>query len=364
MLDKNTYLDNHERYMKYALDLAKKGRGKVSPNPLVGCVIVKDGRIIGEGFHEKFGHSHAEVNALKNCIESPIGSSLYVNLEPCSIDAKTPPCTRTIIENSISKVYIGVADLNPHINGQGIEELKKAGIEVNVGILYEESFKLNKCFFKWIKEKKPWVIAKVAQTKDGFMGLNSNKSVWITGEKSKIEVHKLRTKVDSIMVGKNTALVDNPNLTVREVVGVNPKRVIIDTNRSLPLTLKIFNDKLAKTYILCSNRKFKDNKTSFSKFLAVKEIDGMLCPDDILSVLGEAGITSVLIEGGNKLLNSFYKNNLIDEMYIFTSNKIIEGAELSNPLLLNENWNINKSIDLDDDSLIIALKKDLCLQES
>ena len=350
--------------MKIAIELAKKGRGKVSPNPHVGCVIVKNGKIIGEGYHQEYGKEHAEVNAMKNCSEPPIDASLYVNLEPCSIFEKTPPCTKLIIENSISEVYIGTKDRNSRINGEGIEELKKAGIKVYSGILENECYILNKSFFKWIENKRPWVIGKVAQTKDGFMGVNSNESIWITGEKSKIEVHKLRSKVDAIMVGKNTAMIDDPELTVREVLGNNPKRIIVDTNRSLPLTLKIFNDKISKTYILCSDEKFENNKTSFCTFLSVKEINNQLCPEGILDVLGNEGITSLLIEGGSKLLESFYKRNLIDEIHIYTSNRTISGAELSNPLKLSEDWNIEKSIDLDDDKLIIAIKKVECLQES
>jgi len=358
------YLENHNKYMSFALELAEKGRGMVAPNPLVGCVIVKDGRIIGEGYHSEFGGDHAEVMALKNCSESPVGASLYINLEPCSIYGKTPPCTKTIIENSITEVFIGVKDPNPEINGLGIEELQKAGIHVTSEVLHDKCLEINKSFFKWINTKMPYVIAKVAQTKDGYMGQDEDSSIWITGVKSKEHTHNLRSMVDAILVGRNTAQVDNPQLTVRKVLGHNPTRIILDTNRQLPLTLNIFNDKNAKTYIMCSENRFEDNKTSFCKFISTKEKGSMLDPFDILKKLGEKGITSVLIEGGRKVHESFFNEDLIDEIYLYTSNKTIKGANLKNPLILDDNWVLNEEIFLEDDILSISKKKELCLQES
>jgi len=363
-MENNKYLDNHNDYMNQALSLAKRGRGLVSPNPLVGCVIVKDGRSIGEGYHEKFGEDHAEIRALKNCTESPIGASLYVNLEPCSIYSKTPACTKAIIENSISRVYIGVKDPNPQIDGSGIVALEKAGIKVTTNILYKKCLELNKSFFKWINNKIPYVIAKVAQTKNGFMGKDSHSSIWITGEKTREHTHKLRSEVDGLLIGRNTALIDNPQLTVREVIGNNPKRIILDTNRILPLDLKIFNDHQAKTIILCSNKKFEDNKTSFCEFLTVNENKSLLDPFDILKKLGKEGMTSILIEGGRKVHKSFIDADLIDEFYIYTSNKILNDAKLDNPFKMNENWDLTDEIHLDEDILTIVKKKKLCLQES
>jgi len=363
-MENNKYLNNHDDYMNQALTLAKKGRGLVSPNPLVGCIVVKNGKIIGEGYHQKFGGDHAEVMALKNCIESPIGASLYVNLEPCSIYGKTPPCTKIIIENSISEVYIGVKDPNPKIDGLGIIELEKAGIKVTVDILYEKCLELNKSFFKWINNNIPYVIAKVAQTKDGFMGKDSHSSIWITGEKTREHTHNLRSKVDGLLIGRNTALIDNPQLTVRKVMGNNPKRIILDTNRSLPLNLKIFNDHEAETIILYSDKKFEDNKTSFCTFLAVNEDNGLLDPFDILKKLGQEGITSILIEGGRKVHESFIKADLIDEFYIYTSNKTLDNATLDNPFKIDKSWDLSEKIYLDEDTLTIVKKKKLCLQES
>ena len=357
------YLNNHQEYMKQALDLSKRGRGQVSPNPLVGCVIVKYNRIIGEGYHSEFGGDHAEIMALKNCTESPVDAALYVTLEPCSVHGKTPPCIKAIIENSISEVYIGVKDPNPEINGNGVFELEKAGIRVTSDILYDKCLEINKSFFKWIIKKEPYVIAKVAQTKDGYMGYDNKTSIWITGKKSKEHTHSLRSTVDAIMIGRNTAQIDNPKLTVREVIGKNPKRIVLDTNRQLSLSLNIFNDKNADTYILCSKNRFENNKTSFCKFIGIKEKEGFLDPYDILKKLGQEGITSILIEGGTSVHESFLKAKLIDEIYLYTSNKNIDGASLKNPIALDDTWIISDQIFLDDDTLTICKKKELCLQE-
>ena len=356
-------IQDHNRYMKIAIGLAKKGRGKVSPNPMVGCVVVKNGNIIGEGYHEKYGDSHAEVNALSNCTESPHDATMYINLEPCSIYGKTPPCIEKIIKEGIREVYVGIKDINPEINGKGIEELEKHSIKVYSEILYDECYELNKFFFKWIETGKPWIIAKVAQTRDGYMGLDSNSSIWITGKQSRVHSHKLRSEVDGILIGTNTARIDDPSLTVREVAGKNPARIIVDTNRSLPLTLKIFNDNLADTIILCSRKKFTDNRTSFCKYLGVNESDNSLDPNHMIDVIGANGITSIIIEGGRKILDTFYNADLIDEMYIYSSNSIIKNAKLKNPLKINTEWQITEELDLMDDKLIVARKKELCLQE-
>ena len=196
------------------------------------------------------------------------------------------------------------------------------------------------------------------------MCFDSESSVWITGDKSREHAHDLRSKVDGLLIGKNTALVDNPQLTVREVLGNNPKRIILDTNRLLPLDLKIFNDSQAETIVLCSNHKFENNQTSFCRFLTVNESRGLLEPLDILRKLGEEGITSVLIEGGQKVHKSFIDANLIDEFYIYTSNKILDNAILNNPFKIDENWDLKDEIYLEEDILTIVKNKKLCLQES
>ena len=198
----------HDLFMSRAIELAKQGRGHVSPNPMVGCVLVRDGDIIGEGYHEKFGGPHAEIMALRNARKDPLDSTAYINLEPCCITGKTPPCTTALIENGISEVYLGMLDPNPDVNGKGGEALEKVGIMVHVGILAEEAKRLNQSFNKWITQGMPWVIAKVAQSADGYMGINSETSIWLTGEVSRAHAHTLRSEVDAVLIGRQTALID------------------------------------------------------------------------------------------------------------------------------------------------------------
>ena len=349
--------------MSRVLELARKGRGKVSPNPMVGCILVKDGEIIGEGYHEEFGGPHAEVMALRNSRTDPMDSVAYVNLEPCCISGKTPPCTNALIENGISEVFIGTLDTNPDVNGKGVEELEKAGIVVHVGIMEDESSRLNQAFHKWITMGLPWVIAKVAQSADGYMGLNAETSVWLTGDASRKHYHTLRSEVDAVLIGRQTALIDNPSLTVREVGGENPKRIVLDTNRTLPLSLNIFQDKKAETIVLCSENRFSQSKTHFCKYLPVKEENSKLSPLHSLKTLAEQGITSVLVEGGQEVLRSYISENIIDQIYIYTSPEKLDGASLKNPIQLSDEWSIIEEEALGEDTLIIAKKGAECLQE-
>ena len=353
-----------ESYMLQAIELAKKGRGKVSPNPLVGCIIVKDKRIISEGYHKKYGENHAEIDALNNCSEDPVDADLYVTLEPCSIYSKTPPCINHIISNSIRNVFIGIVDKNPKINGNGIEKLKIQGVNVYKGILEKECYELNKGFFNWITEKKPWVIVKLAQSNNGYISLDSSTQTWITGKDTNIYTHKLRSKVDAILIGRKTAEIDDPKLTVRNVLGHNPIRVITDTNRKLPLNLKIFNDNAANNIILCSDTNFEDNETPSCKFLTVKENSYGLDEFHMLNILGEQGITTLLIEGGQKVVKSFIEKELVDEIYLYTSKNDLDNAKLLNPIDINDNsWVITDTKEFDNDNLVIARKKELCFQE-
>ena len=217
--------------MKKCLELAKKGMGYVSPNPMVGCVVVFNDQIIGEGYHQEYGTSHAEVNAIENVKDKSLlkKSTLYVNLEPCAHFGKTPPCTNLIIESEIPKVVIGCIDSYSEVSGKGIEKMQNTGIEVIEGILEKESRELNKRFFTFHEKKRPYVILKWAESKDGFMGpLNQNKPFWMTSSESKKLVHKWRAEEEAILVGRITAKKDNPSLTVREVAGSNPVRIIIE----------------------------------------------------------------------------------------------------------------------------------------
>jgi len=349
--------------MERAIELSKRGRGKVSPNPLVGCIIVKDSKIIGEGYHEEYGGNHAEKNAIDNCTEDPLGSTAFITLEPCCIDSKTPPCTNLLIDNGIDQVFIGSKDPNPDINGKGIRILEQNGLKVYKGFLDLNISKLNKGFFKWVQKGTPWVTAKIAQGTDGAMGIDNNTQTWITGEESKRNSHYLRSKVDAILIGSQTAKIDNPSLTVRKVQGSNPKRVILDTNRTLPIDLKIYSDNEAETIIMCSREKFDKNKALNCRFIPVKELNGELDLEDVMLKLANEGITTLLIESGPRLIKSFHAHNLIDELYIYTADIDFPNSSLKNPIEINDDWVLKTTQMLGADELQVFERKELCLQE-
>jgi len=307
--------------MSICLQLAKQGVGKVSPNPLVGCVIVKDNQIIGQGFHEFYGGPHAEVNAIKNIRDQPLinGSTLYVNLEPCAHHGKTPPCSDLIIKHKVAKVVIGCVDSFHAVSGKGIEKLKKAGIEVIIGVLERKSLELNKRFFTFHSEKRPFIILKWAQTADGFIDIDRTSPIdinnWITLIDSKILVHHWRAEEQAIMVGTNTALNDNPKLTVREITGKNPLRIVLDMSLRLPKDIHLF-DKTVPTFVFNSKKNEIIKNLEFIKINTDKNII-----HQILNELYNREIQSVIIEGGAQLLNSFIKQNLWDEARVFTGKK-------------------------------------------
>jgi diaminohydroxyphosphoribosylaminopyrimidine deaminase/5-amino-6-(5-phosphoribosylamino)uracil reductase len=320
-----------ESYIQLALEIAKKGMGNVSPNPLVGCVIVKNGRIVGAGYHEKYGYSHAEVNAINSANESIEGSTLYVNLEPCSHTGKTPPCTDKIIESKIKRVVIGTLDMNPLVSGSGIKKLKKAGIDVKVGVLEKECINLNKFFFKYILKKIPYVTLKFAQTLDAHIADHNGGSKWITSVDSRRYVHSLRSKYDAVLIGAGTALKDNPSLTVRLVDGRNPKRIVVDSKLSLDTGLNLFKKNTDKGLIVLTSdknrqkqRKLKNLADLSIKVIFVKEeAAGRLDLKHALKELGKLNIASLLVEGGSKIFTSFIKENLFDEILMFMSPKIL-----------------------------------------
>jgi len=325
-----------ESYIQLSIEIAKKGMGNVSPNPLVGCVIVKNNKIIGAGYHELFGKNHAEINAINSVIENIEGSTMYVNLEPCSHYGKTPPCVNRIIESKVKKVVIGTRDMNPLVSGNGIKSLKKAGIEVKVGVLEKECIELNKFFFKFITKKAPYVTLKIAQTLDGRIADQNGDSKWITSIDSRRYVHILRSKYDAVLIGSNTVLKDNPNLTVRLVEGRNPKRIIADTKLSLKLDHKIFNSNTDKRLIILTSekstsreRKIKRLQSMGVKILFIKENeDGLIDLRSALKELGKHKISSLLVEGGGKMFTSLIKENLFDNILLFIAPKIL-GSGLS-----------------------------------
>lgn len=326
-----------EMYMKRVIELAHLGEGNVNPNPLVGAVIVKDGNIIGEGYHKRFGESHAEIEAFKNCKEDPSCGTLYVNLEPCSHYGKTPPCVESIIKKGIKKVIIGMKDPNPMVSGRGIEMLRKSDIEVKVGILEDECKKLNEIFIKYITYKKPFCILKWASTLDGKICSSIGDSKWITGEDSREYVHLVRNKVSSIMVGVNTILRDNPSLTTRlkNRKGVNPTRIIVDSKGRTPLNARIFKEE-GDTFIATTSKiqekKIKDLEKIGAKIIITPEKDGKVDLQYLVNYLAEINIDSILLEGGGTLNYSALKEGIVDKVLMFLAPKILGGENSKTPV--------------------------------
>ncbi|MEB2783417.1 bifunctional diaminohydroxyphosphoribosylaminopyrimidine deaminase/5-amino-6-(5-phosphoribosylamino)uracil reductase RibD [Algoriphagus persicinus] len=307
--------------MQRALDLAELGRGKVSPNPMVGCVIVYQDKIIGEGYHQDYGKEHAEVNAI-NSVENHellVKSTVYVTLEPCAHFGKTPPCANLLVGKKVKKVVIAAFDSNPLVGGKGIQILKEGGIEVETGLLEKEARFQNKRFFTQIERKRPYVILKWAQTQDGFVAREDYSSKWITNSASRQLVHKWRAEEDAIMVGKTTVKYDDPALNVRDWVGKNPLRVVIDSKLELPNTLKLFDEAVPT---ICYNTQ----KAEVRGTLEFVKLNSGFQVKDILEDLHQRNIQSVLIEGGSYLLNKFLASELWDEARVFTSsNKFSSG---------------------------------------
>ncbi|NOR46352.1 MAG: bifunctional diaminohydroxyphosphoribosylaminopyrimidine deaminase/5-amino-6-(5-phosphoribosylamino)uracil reductase RibD [Candidatus Delongbacteria bacterium] len=315
--------------MKIALKESLKGKGKVSPNPLVGAVIVKNGKIIGKGAHLKFGKEHAEINAFNNCSGSPTGADLYVTLEPCDHYGKTPPCTERIIKEKISRVFIATLDPFKKVNGKGAERLRKVGIEVNVGILEEKAKKVNESFLHFQKTKTPFILLKSAISLDGSIATDTGDSKWISSPKSRKYVHKLRNDYDAILVGKNTVLKDNPELTVRLIKGTNPKRVIIDKDLSLDINRKIFSDKNKNnTIILMSKDSNQSQKETILRnqgitILKISTVNGYLNLKEAMKELGKLGITSMMVEGGGFTASMFLKEKLVNRINLFIAPLIV-----------------------------------------
>jgi diaminohydroxyphosphoribosylaminopyrimidine deaminase / 5-amino-6-(5-phosphoribosylamino)uracil reductase len=319
-----------ESYIQLALEIAKKGIGEVSPNPLVGCILVKDDRIIGAGYHEKFGANHAEINAIENAKEPVDGGTLFINLEPCSHYGKTPPCVDKIIEQKIKRVVIGTLDMNPLVSGNGVKKLKSAGIDVKVGVLEKECINLNKFFFKYITNKIPYISLKAAQTLDGKIADSKGGSQWISSMQSRKFVHQLRANYDAVLVGAGTVDKDDPALTVRLADGRNPRRIILDGSLTLKTDKKLFarnNDH--KTIVVTSRNNEKKRKVKKLQSLGVNIIfakedkDGNLNLKNVLKELAKNQIASVLVEGGSMVFSSFIRNNLYDDIFLFISPKII-----------------------------------------
>jgi len=307
-----------ETYMQRCLELARHGLGHVSPNPMVGAVIVKDDAIIGEGYHRKIGEAHAEVNAIAS-VENQAdltSSTMYVNLEPCVHHGKTPPCTDLIIRKGIPTVVVGMTDPNPKVAGKGVEKLRDNGVNVITGMLEDEAKELNRRFITFFTQKRPYIILKWAETRDGFIDVKrpvdrSSHPSWITNKFGKMLVHKWRTEEDAFMVGTHTAIMDNPQLTVREWTGRNPLRVSIDYDGTLPQDLSLFNDD-ADSLVFTG----KENSESgrLKRLFISSRKDNI---QEILSLLYQQNVQSLVVEGGAELLNSFINKGLWDEARVF-----------------------------------------------
>jgi len=312
--------------MKKVLRLAAKAAGRTSPNPMVGAVLVKGGKIIAEDYHRKPGTPHAEALVIQKAREKSKGATLYVNLEPCChTDKRTPPCTMAIINAGIKKVVIGMKDPNPKVSGKGIEKLKKAGIEIVSGILEEDAKKLNEAYIKYITTGKPFVTLKVAMTLDGKIATPEGESKWITGEKARREVHKLRGSVDAIMTAIGTVKVDDPQMTARGKGAKSPKRIIIDPALEIPLDAKILQTP-PETIIITENT---GNKAKKLEETGIKLIhyNGKLDLKWLMEKLSKMEITSVLIEGGSSLNAHAFEDNIVDKVMFFIAPKIIGGKE-------------------------------------
>jgi len=327
-----------EFWMNKALELAAKGKGYVSPNPLVGCVIVDEsGEKIGEGYHKEFGKDHAEVNAVDSISDKKKleQATIYVTLEPCSHTGKTPPCADMLAQLPLKRVVIAMKDPNPKVNGKGIRILRNTGFEVTVGVLEKEAETLNEFFIHHQTYGRPHITLKIAQTVDGFLAAADGDSKWISGKKSRIRVHKWRSEYDAVLVGRTTAITDNPSLTVRHVNGRQPQRIVIDGPFELPRNLNLFADKYEdKTTIITWNKEAsKEAADPMLKVLSrnyfrgeiiqVSKDDGHVDLKEAFKELGKKGITSILVEGGQHLSSALLRRGLVDKVFVFISPKLL-----------------------------------------
>ena len=317
--------------MRRAIALARKGGGYVHPNPLVGCVVVKDGGIIAEGYHEKYGEFHAERNALTHCQLETKGASLYVTLEPCCHYGKTPPCTEIIIEKGIRKVYVGILDPNPLVAGKGVKILQDAGIEVEVGLCDDEIREMNKVFLKYITTKRPYVIMKTAMTLDGKIAAVTGDSRWVTNERSRRMVHELRSELAGVITGIGTVLADDPMLNVRlEGEHHQPIRIVVDSNLRMPTDSKLV--KTAKEYRTIVATTKPHASLGNCDILECKANEGHVDINDLMTKLGAMGIDSLLLEGGSTLNAAFLEAGCVDEVWAFIAPKIIGGLGAKTPV--------------------------------
>lgn len=326
-----------EEFMREALQLARNAEGRTSPNPMVGAVIVRDGRIVAVGWHRKAGTPHAEVHALRMAGDLAKGATLYVTLEPCAHYGRTGPCAKAVVEAGIRRVVIAMQDPNPLVAGKGIRILREAGVEVTCGVLEEEARKLNEVFLKWITEKMPFVVLKTAMSLDGKIATRTGASQWITGEAARLRVHRYRDRYDAILVGIGTVLADDPSLTTRlpDGTGRNPVRIIVDSKARTPLVAKVVADKAART-IIAVTEAAPEARVAALRAAGVEVLIAGRGPQVDLRLLcrqlGQQDICSIFVEGGGSIGFSFLQAGLVDKLHAFIAPKLIGGRTALTPV--------------------------------
>ena len=360
-------------YMKRALTLAKKGVGKTSPNPAVGCVIVKNGLIVGEGWHKRAGGHHAEVHALESAGDAARDADVYVTLEPCSHTGKTPPCSEALIRAGVRRVVAGMSDPNPKVNGGGLHALHKAGIETVCGVLEDECRAINRPFLKFITTGQPFITYKCAMTLDGKIASVTGESRWISCEASRRIVHRMRACNDAIMVGVDTIIADNPRLTVRHSRGRNPQRIIVDSRLRTPESVNVLSGSMAHGTVIATTETNPKVHARYLKtgatVLVCRSLDGRVDLHDLWNKLGERGIQSLLLEGGSLLAGEALRQGLIDHCVFFYAPKVI-GSDGFSPFAITGITDMARSIKFCDlsmrrsgtDIMITARPEKQCLQ--
>ena len=339
-----------EAYMKQALRLARRGLGRTSPNPMVGAVIVKDNRVIGRGYHHYFGGKHAEVNAIENASENVSGATMYVTLEPCCHHGKTPPCVEVIIQSNLAEVIIGTLDPYPEMKGRSVKILNERGIKTRVGVLEDECRSLNEAYLKYTTTGIPLVTVKFAQTLDGRIATSAGKSRWISSPASRRLAHRLRAQNDAILAGIGNILADDPELTTRLVRGRNPTRIILDSKLRIPLKSRVLaNQEAVRTLVATTPAAAKDKLAALRKagievLTVPPDADGRVDLSQLLKMLGERSMTSVLVEGGSEIITSFLRLNLADKLVAIIAPKIMgKGIETVGELNIKD---IDKALKL------------------
>lgn len=327
--------EKDEKFMKEALHLAKKGRGRTSPNPMVGAVIVRKGRIVASGYHRKAGQNHAEVEALSTMgYKTRAEDVMYVTLEPCNHHGRTPPCTEAILKSGINKVVIGMPDPNPGVKGGGADFLRERGVEIKSDVLEPECRRLNEAYIKFSVTGRPYVIAKTALTLDGWSATSTGDSKWITNEKSRLFVHQLRDRTDGIMVGIGTIIADDPSLTTRFKGrrGKDPTRIIVDTKLRIPHNAKVLNQDSDSMTLLAVGQNIGPE---LIKEIENERVSTVMCPvrdgqidlETLMDILGKRSVTSLMVEGGPSIIGSMIKRKLIDKFFIFKAPKLLGGDD-------------------------------------